>query len=154
MGCGRVGATLAEYFHNHEYDVQIIDLNTDAFLRLSDKSFREHNTTLGDGTDPSVLERAGVPGADIFIAVTNGDNRNILAVQIARSIFGVKQVICRIYDPRRHEIYRDKLGIQSICPTEMGADSIIFQLTGEHLSDEPYVNSLMPPRPAEESRTV
>lgn len=136
MGCGRVGATLAEHFRENNYDVQIIDTNSDAFQRLSDKALREHHTTLGDGTDPSVLKQAGIEHADIFIAVTNGDNRNIIAVQIAKHQFNVRRVICRIYDPKRHEIYRDKLGIDSICPTNIGVDSIYYQLTGEHFSAE------------------
>ena len=150
MGCGRVGAKLAEYFRNKRYEVQVIDSTNDAFQRLSDKTLRDHHTTLGDGTDPSVLERAGVPGSDIFIAVTNGDNRNIMAVQIAKYQFGVQRVICRIYDPKRHEIYRDKLGINSICPTEIGADSIIFQLTGERIATDPYIQSVTSPTGAEE----
>lgn len=152
MGCGRVGAKLAQYFRNKRYEVQVIDINNDAFLRLDEKTFRDHNTTLGDGTDPGVLERAGVPGAAIFIAVTNGDNRNIMAVQIAKYQFGVQQVICRIYDPKRHEIYHDKLGITSICPTEIGADSIIFELTGERISSDHYLQHLMSPTPVEEGQ--
>ncbi len=145
MGCGRVGATLATHFRGEKYEVQVIDLTAEAFLRLGDnKAWREHHTTLGDGTDPSVLERAGIRDADIFIAVTNGDNRNILAVQIAKYQFQVRQVMCRIYDPKRHEIYRDKLGISSICPTNIGADNIYFRLTGRHLTTDPdVINGLM-----------
>ncbi len=132
MGCGRVGAMLAERFHDLHYAVHVIDLNAEAFGRLNDREVREHHTTQGDGTDPEVLERAGIGDADIFIAVTNGDNRNILAAQVAKRQFEVKKVICRIYDPKRHEIY-GKLGIQSICPTIIGADTIFAAVTGEPL---------------------
>jgi trk system potassium uptake protein TrkA len=130
MGCGRVGAMLAEHFHSMGYAVHIIDVNSDAFRRLNTKDLRDNHTTQGDGTDPSVLERADITHADIFIAVTNGDNRNVMAAQIAKHQFNVAQVICRIYDPKRHEIYRDKLGINSICPTLIGADAIFSTLTG------------------------
>jgi trk system potassium uptake protein TrkA len=133
MGCGRVGAMLAEQFHSQHYAVHIIDQNDEAFGRLNNKELREHHTTQGDGTDPTVLERAGIANADIFIAVTNGDNRNILAAQIAKHQFNVGKVICRIYDPKRHEIYGAQLGIQSICPTLIGADAIFAAVTGKHL---------------------
>jgi trk system potassium uptake protein TrkA len=129
MGCGRVGALLATHFHEQHYTVQVIDINAEAFKRISEKAIRERHTTVGDGTDPAVLRRAGLEAEDIFIAVTNGDNRNIMAAQIAKHQFNVGQVICRIYDPMRHAICRDHLGIQSICPTLIGRDAIITALT-------------------------
>src|SRR5450631_3049969 len=89
MGCGRVGATLAERYFSEGNEVNVIDVNQDAFLRLSEGPLRDH-AVLGDGTEPSVLEKAGIEGAAIFIAVTNGDNRNIMAVQIAQRRYGVK----------------------------------------------------------------
>ena len=122
MGCGRVGATLAERYFSEGHDVRVIDTNEDAFLRLSEGPLRDL-ATLGNGTEPSTLEKAGIADADIFIAVTNGDNRNIMAAQIAQRHFGVKQVICRIYDPMRHETYKH-LAVDSICPTLMGAEEI------------------------------
>jgi trk system potassium uptake protein TrkA len=123
MGCGRVGATLAERFAADGNDVTVIDINQDAFLRLRSDALLTNHTLVGDGTDPSVLERAGIRAADVFIAVTNGDNRNIMAAQIVQRHFQVPRVICRIYDARRHEIYK-KLGIESICPTLIGTDTI------------------------------
>lgn len=122
MGCGRVGAVLADDYHRQGHDVRVIDVKQDAFLRLSNEDLRT-KATLGNGTDPSVLKRAQIERADIFIAVTNGDNRNILASQIAKRTFKIPQVICRIYDPKRHEAYK-KLGITSICPTLLGVAAI------------------------------
>jgi trk system potassium uptake protein TrkA len=122
MGCGRVGATLAERYFSEGSEVSVIDINQDAFLRLSEGPLRD-GAILGDGTEPSVLEKAGIVGADIFIAVTNGDNRNIMAVQIAQRRYKVKQAICRIYDPMRHETYK-QLHVHSICPTLRGAEEI------------------------------
>jgi len=129
MGCGRVGATLAERYHREGYDVQIIDINEESFMRLTSDELRDR-AIQGNGTEASVLEKAGIRDADIFIAVTNGDNRNILAAQIAQRIYHVKQVLCRIYDPMRHETYK-QLGINSVCPTLMGAEEIYRVLSAE-----------------------
>lgn len=124
MGCGRVGAQLASHFFSQGIDVRIIDTNEDAFLRLEDDKLRQNHTVQGDGTDPGVLERAGITEIDTFIAVTNGDNRNIMAAQIAQIQYNVPRVICRIYDPKRHEIYK-RLGVMSVCPTNVGAEEIM-----------------------------
>lgn len=119
LGCGRVGAALAQMLTAEGHRVTIIDQNPEAFGRLP-PDFPESNIVLGDGTDEDVLQRAGVEQADAFVAATNGDNRNILAAQIARHIFGVKRVMCRIYDPIRQETY-NAMGLESISPTIVGA---------------------------------
>ncbi len=126
MGCGRVGARLAELFYKASFVVTVIDLNADSFDRLSDAQLRD-NAILGDGTDPAILDRAGIRDADIFIAVTNGDNRNIMASQVARTTFEVPHVLCRIYDVGRHEIYK-RMGLNSFCPTLSGADFIFHAM--------------------------
>jgi trk system potassium uptake protein TrkA len=84
---------------------------------------------VGNGVDEEILKRAGIKEADAFAAVTNGDNRNIMASQIAKKIFNVKQVVCRIYDPRRQTTY-EQLGLNSICPTLLGADLLFNALEG------------------------
>jgi trk system potassium uptake protein len=119
LGCGRVGAALAQMLVAENHSVTIIDQNSDAFARLN-PDFPQSNTVLGDGTDEDVLRRAGLEKADAFVAATNGDNRNILAAQIARHRFGVRRVMCRIYDPIRQETY-NALGLESISPTIVGA---------------------------------
>lgn len=118
LGCGRVGATLAMMMDRAGHTVTVIDFNSDAFQRL-ESSFGGQ-TVMGDGIDEEVLRRAGIKEADVFVATTNGDNRNIMSSQIARKIFGVPKVICRIYDPIRTEVYQ-KLDIEVICPTIVGA---------------------------------
>lgn len=118
LGCGRVGAELATILSRDGHDVLVIDRNQEAFGRLRQEF--TGTTMVGDGTDEDVLERAGVPEADAFVACTNGDNRNILSAQIAKHTFEVPRVICRIYDPQRQEIY-NKLGLESISPTVIGA---------------------------------
>ncbi|MEO7001185.1 MAG: TrkA family potassium uptake protein [Ktedonobacterales bacterium] len=126
MGCGRVGALLANLLSKAGYEVVVIDQNGEAFERLGD-DFNGQIVT-GDGTDEDILERAGLKGAYAFAAVTNGDNRNIMAAQIAKHIFGIQNVVCRIYDPIRQETYND-LGLQSISPTKVGAKLMMKELT-------------------------
>ncbi|HEX9412652.1 MAG TPA: TrkA family potassium uptake protein [Ktedonobacterales bacterium] len=123
LGCGRVGATLAMMMARdprEANDVIIIDQNSDAFERLAQDFKTKIKTVIGDGIDEDVLRRAGLEGADAFVSVTNGDNRNIMAAQIAKHIFRVPKVICRIYDPSRQETYK-QLGLDSISPTVVGA---------------------------------
>ena len=119
LGCGRVGATLATMMDRAGHSITVIDYSTDAFQRL--ESTFNGETIMGDGIDEEVLRRAGIEQATVFVAVTNGDNRNIMASQIAKDIFAVPTVLCRIYDPIRTEVYQG-LGLQVICPTIVGAD--------------------------------
>src|ERR1051326_7644003 len=119
LGCGRVGATLAMMMDRAGHTVTVIDFNTDSFQRL--ESTFGGQTIMGDGIDEEVLRRAGIKEADVFVATTNGDNRNIMASQIAKKIFNVPEVICRIYDPIRTEVYQ-KLDLEVICPTIVGAE--------------------------------
>jgi trk system potassium uptake protein TrkA len=114
MGCGRVGARIAGLLDHTGNDVTIIDTDSRAFRRLPAGFGGE--TIIGTGIDEDVLRRAGIEEADAFIAVTNGDNRNIMASQVAKRIFNVPEVVCRIYDPVREDLYR-RLGLTTVCPT-------------------------------------
>ena len=118
LGCGRVGSTLATMLDRSGHTVAVIDQSSDSFQRLSPEFGGE--TIVGNGVDEDVLIRAGIKDADAFVAVTNGDNRNIMASQIAKEIFRVKKVMCRIYDPIREQTYHE-LGLDTICPTTIGA---------------------------------
>jgi trk system potassium uptake protein len=118
MGCGRVGSALAAMLAEEGHDVTVLDVRAEAFRRLpANFKGKRH---IGNGIDQDVLARIGVGEADAFIAVTQGDNRNTMAAQIAKHIFGVKRVLCRIYDPIREEMY-EKLGLETISPTIVGA---------------------------------
>jgi trk system potassium uptake protein TrkA len=118
MGCGRVGSALAAMLADEGHDVTVLDVRAEAFRRLpANFKGKRH---IGNGIDQDVLARIGVGEADAFIAVTQGDNRNTMAAQIAKHIFGVKRVLCRIYDPIREEMY-EKLGLETISPTIVGA---------------------------------
>lgn len=121
LGCGRVGAMLASMMDREGHTVSIIDQSNDSLQRLPTEF--GGNVFIGNGVDEDVLLRAGIKDADAFVAVTNGDNRNIMASQIAREIFKVKKVVCRIYDPIREETYRE-LGLETLCPTRVGAQML------------------------------
>jgi trk system potassium uptake protein len=128
LGCGRVGSTLATMLDQSGHEVSIIDYSSEAFQRLS-PDFRGE-TIPGNGVDEEVLIRAGIKEADAFAAVTNGDNRNIMASQIAKEIFNVKKVMCRIYDPIREETFRE-LGMETVCPTKVGAQMFFDELVAQ-----------------------
>ena len=118
MGCGRVGAELAGVLDQEGHDVTILDREPDSFRRLPPGFGGQRQA--GNGIDQEVLARIGVGEADAFVAVTQGDNRNVMAAQMAKHIFGVPKVVCRIYDPIREEIYHG-LGLETISPTKVGA---------------------------------
>ncbi len=114
MGCGRVGSRLATIMDAEGHRLTVVDVNPNAFPRLPHSY--QGATIVGDATDEDVLREAGADEADVFVAVTQGDNRNIMASQIARHLFQVDKVVCRIYDPIRQEIFRD-LGLRTFSPT-------------------------------------
>src|SRR5919201_4505668 len=128
MGCGRVGARLAQMLTRNGHEVTIMDVKSSAFSRLGSE-FRG-TTILGNGIDQEVLKRAGIERADAFVAATQGDNRNIMASQIAQHLFGVKRVVTRIYDPLRSDTF-SALGLRAISPTIIGASKFFEELTGE-----------------------
>jgi trk system potassium uptake protein len=126
MGCGRVGALLATNLDAEKHSVTVLDINGHSFRRLS--STFGGTALLGDGTDSEVLKQAGIESADAFVAVTQGDNRNLMAAQIAKYIFNVPKVICRIYDPLRKEVY-EAVGLEAISPTTVFASLLKDKLT-------------------------
>jgi trk system potassium uptake protein TrkA len=129
MGCGRVGAYLATLLDDEGHEVTVLDLDAYSFRRLP-RSFRG-TALLGNGIDQEALKKAGVEDADVFFALTQGDNRNIMASQIAKYIFKVPRVICRIYDPLRQDMY-SSLGLESISPTTIIAGILKEKLLGEN----------------------
>ncbi len=127
MGCGRVGSYLATRLDREGHAVTVIDLTATAFRRLPEEF--KGQTVVGTGIDEQVLRQAGIAEADAFVAVTEGDNRNIMAAQVAREIFGIHDVIARIYDPVREEVYRG-LGLGTICPTKLISNMAYDRLLG------------------------
>ena len=128
MGCGRVGAQLAALLDSDGHSVTILDTEAYSFRRLP-PTFGG-TALIGNGIDEEVLKTAGIGEADVFVALTQGDNRNVMAAQIAKHIFNVPKVICRIYDPIRRELY-STLGLEAFSPTTLFAQMLREKLLEE-----------------------
>jgi len=128
MGCGRVGSTLAHILEDRDNTVAVIDRDPEAFRRLR-SSFKGDKIT-GIGFDRAVLTQAGLERADAFVAVSSGDNSNIISARVARETFGVGRVVARIYDPRRAEVY-ERLGIPTVATVRWTADQMLRKIIPE-----------------------
>ena len=126
MGCGRVGILLTLELAKAGHEVTVIDKNQAAFDRLP-PGF-EARTLVGQGFDRSILEEAGIGEADAFLAVSSGDNSNILAARVARETYHVPKVIARIYDPMRADIY-ERLNIPTVSTTRWGVKQMMLMLS-------------------------
>ncbi len=133
MGCGRVGATLAQSLESRGHSVAVIDQNPDAFRRL-DVGFSGNKVT-GLGFDRDTLRTAGIDDTYAFAAVSDGDNSNILAARVVRETFGVENVVARIYDPHRAEIYQ-RLGIPTVATVRWTADQVLRRMLPMGTTDE------------------
>lgn len=122
VGCGRVGARVAAELDQRGESVTVVDTSARAFNRLPPSFGGE--TVRGSGTDEDVMRSAGTEQADLVMALTEGDNRNALAAQLAKHTFGVPRVIVKINDPLRAEAYR-ALGLQTICRTIILGDALV-----------------------------
>jgi trk system potassium uptake protein len=125
MGCGRVGSTLARSLEDRNHTVSVIDTDPDAFRRLG--ADFNGDKVAGMGFDQEVLEKAGIRRAEAFAAVSSGDNSNIIAARVARESFGIEQVVARIYDPGRAEVYQ-RLGITTVATVKWTADQVLRRL--------------------------
>ena len=137
MGCGRVGSTLAHILEDRDNTVAVIDRDPEAFRRLR-SSFKGDRIT-GIGFDRAVLTQAGIERADAFVAVSSGDNSNIISARVARETFNVERVVARIYDPRRAEVY-ERLGIPTVATVRWTADQMLRKIVpvgGEPLWRDP-----------------
>ena len=134
MGCGRVGILLTQELSKAGHEITVIDKNAAAFSRLP-PGF-EARTMVGLGFDRDVLEDAGIKEADAFLAVSSGDNSNILSARVARETYHVPKVIARIYDPMRADIY-ERLNIPTVSTTRWGVNEMILMLThpGEEIKE-------------------
>lgn len=128
MGCSRVGAQLATAMDAEGHKVTILDIEPYSFRRLP--SAFKGTALIGNGLNQDTLKKAGIGKADVFVAVTQGDNRNVMAAQIAKHIFNVPKAVCRIYDPIREEMYRN-LGLVTISPTTVGAELLQRAIEGQ-----------------------
>ncbi|MEP6597984.1 MAG: TrkA family potassium uptake protein [Actinomycetota bacterium] len=128
MGCGRVGSSLAHHLDRLDHSVAVIDQDRTAFRRLGE-NFRGQQV-LGMGFDRDTLGEAGIDRATAFAAVSSGDNSNIIAARVARETFNVRNVIARIYDPKRAEVY-ERLGIPTVATVPWTAGRLLKAVLGE-----------------------
>jgi trk system potassium uptake protein TrkA len=134
LGCGRVGALLAQELDSTGHSVAVIDQDAKAFRRLGEEF--TGSTVAGMGFDRQTLERAGIERAHAFAAVSSGDNTNIIAARVARETYGIERVVARIYDLRRAEVY-ERLGIPTVATVSWTAGQMIRRLL-PHGSSEEY----------------
>lgn len=122
VGCGRLGSHLANRLSRAGNSVVVIDVDQDTFDDLTPdfSGFRLE----GDATHMAVLKESKLKSANVLIATTHDDNVNLMVAQVAQKIFGVPQVLARVFDPRREEVYT-RLGIETICPTSVAADMFL-----------------------------
>ena len=135
VGCGRVGAELADAFDRAGHDVIVVDPSTRAFDRLP-STFRG-TAIRGDGTDEDTLRRAGAEDADVFLALTEGDNRNVMAAQLAVEALHASRVVAKVNDPVRAAAYAD-LGLATLCRTTLMSDAVTGYL-GMPVSGQPGI---------------
>ena len=162
VGCGRVGASVADELDRAGWQVLIIDLKSAAFDRLP-ATFG--GTALrGDGTDEDVLRRAGAENADLFLALTEGDNRNIMAAQLGIEALAARKTVAKVNDPVRAEAYAH-LGIATLCRTNLMATQILGyagQSAGErpgiYIPENPHQHGVdegaLPASPSAEGATA
>ena len=131
IGCGRLGASLANAISDKDASVMIVDRDERAFRKLG--TSYGGLTLTGDATDIAVLRSAEIERADTVVSVTNDDNTNIMVAQIARNVYHIPNVICRLYDPEREIVYKE-FGIDTICPTVLSTreiDRLLGRAKGE-----------------------
>ncbi|MCY1713308.1 potassium channel family protein [Caproiciproducens galactitolivorans] len=126
VGCGRLGTRLAEILDEHGHDVAVVDANPDAFRNLSEDF--SGMTVTGMPMDMQVLQNAGVKNCDAVAVATPDDNLNITVSQIVREFFGVKNVVARISDPARENVFK-RFGLKTVCPTKLAGDAMFTALT-------------------------
>lgn len=129
VGCGRVGSNLAQVLAKDGHDIVVIDKFNESFEALG--TGFNGITMIGNGFDEEVLEEAGIDRCDFFAAVTDHDNANIMACQVAKSLYNVKNVIARVYFPDRERTYH-RLGIETVCGTALIAQYIRHRVDGRY----------------------
>lgn len=129
VGCGRVGSQLATLLSVEGHNVTVIDRDEDAFRRLG--TTFNGVTVRGLGFDEEILAESGAADADAFAAVTNLDNTNLMAAEVARKIFGIKHVVARLYNPQRERTYQ-QLGLDYVCGTTLVAENLLDKIKAGH----------------------
>jgi trk system potassium uptake protein TrkA len=129
VGCGRVGSQLATMLSVEGHNVTVIDKNDESFKRLG--STFNGVTVKGLGFDEDVLIEAGIRDADAFAAVTDLDNTNLMAAEVARKLFAVRHVVARLYNPQRERTYQ-QLDLDYVCGTTLVAENLLEKIHAGH----------------------
>ncbi|MDY0088224.1 MAG: TrkA family potassium uptake protein [Coriobacteriia bacterium] len=129
VGCGRVGSQLATLLSIEGHNVVVIDKDADSFKRLG--TVFNGVTVKGLGFDEEVLEEAGIRGAHAFAAVTDLDNTNLMAAEVARKLFDVEHTVARLYNPMRERTYQ-QLGLDYVCGTTLVAETLLDKIKARH----------------------
>ena len=126
VGCGRLGAYLANQLSQDGHSVVVVDVDGESFRHLSVaySGFRLE----GDGTELAVLRQAKADRADLVMATTRSDNVNLMVAQLAKNLLGVSRVIARVFDPEREESYR-RLGVETVCSTVIAGEAFLGRLS-------------------------
>ncbi len=127
MGCGGVGTLVATTLSQVGHDVVVLDSNPESFRRLSEELKRK--AIVGDGTQREVLMTAGIGEVEVFVAVSSSDTANALASQMAKHVFQVDKVVCRINDPANYAMYTD-LGLDAVSATQVVSHLIVEKVSG------------------------
>jgi len=122
MGCGRVGAMVARTLWEEGHQVVVLDADPESLRHLPEELQQE--AIVGDGTLEEDLRNGDIENTDAFVAVSTGDTANILAAQMARHVFQVNNVICRIDDTARYKIYTE-LGLKAVSSTQLLSNLIL-----------------------------
>jgi len=131
LGCSRFGVQVARLAQQAGHTLAVVDKESDNFSRLGPDFQGE--MVLGTGIDEDVLRRAGIEDAAAFIAATNSDNTNLMAAQVVKEVFHVPKIVARVHDAMRGEIFQE-LGVQTICPTLVGAQWVLDNILGKETS--------------------
>lgn len=131
VGCGRLGALLANTLSSSGSRVTVIDKGTEGF-KLLEAGFSGFCLT-GDATELQVLKEAGIADADCVLAATEKDTVNLMVTQVAKAVFSVDHVLARVYDPRRESLYKN-LGVKTISPTSLTAERFLSSIGQEETS--------------------
>lgn len=126
VGCGRLGAHLAELLSRAGHEVVVVDRDEAALAGLPADSYSGFRIE-GDACEPAVLRRARIERADLVIAATREDNVNFMVSVLARRMFHVPHVFARVYDPRRQKLY-GPFGVETVCPTTIGGEAFFKSL--------------------------
>lgn len=130
LGSGRVGSAIARDLTARGHDITVVDRDPDSLLRLGGETF-VGQFEIGEGLDTGLLERAGVDGAEAFIAATSDDNINIVVAQIAQRKYDVANVVVRVLDPEKAEFYSQR-GLSVVCPTRRAIGEMIAAVERGH----------------------